>query len=93
MRVDSPKGLARIQESREFAQVGKAVSVKKTKARNRGAITMDNKRYKRYSGEIQIMRAAHPADERVNVIGELADKYLLLLDNLENGKQFMFVPE
>ena len=54
---------------------------------------MDNKRYKRYSGEIQIMRAAHPADERVNVIGELADKYLLLLDNLENGKQFMFVPE
>ena len=67
--------------------------MKNVKERVRGAITMDNERYKRYSGEIQIMRAAYPADERVNVIGELTEKYLLLLDNLENGKQFMFVPD
>ena len=93
VRVDSPNGLARVQESREFAQSGKEVVVKNTKERVHGAITMDNKRYKRYSGEIQIMRAAYPADERVNVIGGLAEKYLLLLDNLENGQRFMFVPE
>ena len=93
IRVDSPSGLARVQESREFAQAGKAVTAKDVKERVRGAITMDNERYKRYSGEIQIMRAAYPADERVNVIGELTEKYLLLLDNLENVKQFMFVPD
>ena len=93
VRVDSPNGLARVQESREFAQAGKSVKVKNTIERKRGAITMDNERYKRYSGEIQIMRSDYPADERVNVIGELAEKYLLLLNNLGNGQQFMFVPE
>ncbi len=93
VRVDSPSGLARIQESREFAQTGKQVSPKETGKRPRGTITMDNERYQRYSGEVQIMWADYPADERVNVIGKLADAYDLLLDNLENGEQFMFVPE
>lgn len=93
VRVDSPIGLARVQESREFAQIGKAVVAKNTIERDRGTITMDNERYKRYSGEIQITKVNYPADERVNVIGKLADKYLLLLNHLENGEQFMFVPE
>lgn len=93
VRVDSPSGLARVQESREFAQAGKNILPKETKERPRGAITMDNARYKRYSGEVQVLKTAYPADERVNVIGQLADKYLLLLDNLKNGDSFMFVPE
>ena len=93
VRVDSPSGLIRVQESREFAQSGKAISPKETMERVRGTITMDNERYKRYSGEVQIMRKDYPKDERVNVIGELSSQYLLLLDNLKNGEQFMFVPE
>ena len=39
------------------------------------------------------MRKDYPADERVNVIGKIADEYLLLLNNLKNGQQFMFLPE
>ena len=93
VRVDSPNGLIRVQESREFAQVGKSISPKETLKRARGTITMDNERYKRYSGEVQIMRNDYPADERVNVIGKLAEESILLLDNLANGDSFMFVPE
>lgn len=93
VRVDSPNGLIRVQESREFAQSGKPITPNETMKRTRGSITMDNERYKRYSGEVQIMRKDYPADERVNVIGKIADEYLLLLNNLKNGQQFMFLPE
>ena len=93
VRVDSPKGLIRVQESREFAQRGKEITPKEIMDRVRGTVTMDNARYKRYSGEVQIMREDYPADERVNVIGKLSDDYLLLINNLANGHQFIFVPE
>ncbi len=93
VRVDSPSGLARVQESREFAQIGQAIAPKNTGERPRGTITMDNERYKRYSGEVQIARADYPADQRVNVIGKLAENDLLLLDQLTNGEPFMFVPK
>jgi hypothetical protein len=93
VRVDSPKGLIRVQESREFAQAGKATAPDNTNKRPRGTITIDNERYKRYSGEVQIMKDDYPADERVNVIGRLAKEHHLLLDNLKNGEQFLFVPE
>lgn len=92
VRVDSPKGLIRVQESRQYAQEGKEVSPADTVLRRKGTITMDNSLYKRYSGEIQIMREDHPDDERVNVIGYIPEEYLLLVDNLKNGEQFMFVP-
>lgn len=92
VRTDSPDGLIRVQESREYAQQGKAISPVNTVERIRGTVTMDNERYKRYSGEVQIMREHYPADDRVNVIGHIPDAYLLLLDNLKNGDSFMFVP-
>lgn len=92
VRVDSPRGLIRVQESREFAQAGRAIAPMNTVNRPRGVVTMDNERYKRYSGEVQVMKADYPADDRVNVIGQLPAEYLLLLDNLENGEKFMFVP-
>ena len=41
--------------------------------RDRGVITMDNREYGRYSGEIQLIRASLPADPRVNVIGRLPE--------------------
>ena len=61
--------------------------------RTRGSVTIDNKAYKRYSGEVQITKKDYPKDERVNVIGTIDKKYHLLLDNLYNGENFMFVAE
>ena len=60
-------------------------------ARPRGTITMDNLRYGRYSGEIQLMRQDLPADERVNVIGRVDPRYLLLVDCIRRGSRFKMV--
>ncbi|GEK91259.1 MupG family TIM beta-alpha barrel fold protein [Alkalibacterium kapii] len=92
VRVDSPGTLIRVQESRQYAQVGRSVEPKQVDERYRGSVTMDNRKYKRYSGEVQITKTDYPKDERVNVIGRLDEKYHLLLDNLRNGEKFMFIP-
>lgn len=93
VRVDSPGSLIRVQESRQYAQAGKDIDPAQTIERLRGSVTMDNERYKRYSGEVQVTKADYPQDDRVNVIGRIDEKYHLLLDNLHNGDNFMFVPE
>ncbi|GAA0371462.1 MupG family TIM beta-alpha barrel fold protein [Alkalibacterium iburiense] len=92
VRVDSPKGFIRVQESREFAQEGEKVEPADAILRRRGTVTIDNLHYKRYSGEIQVMKADYPDDTRVNVIGHMPEEYLLLLENIKNGEQFSFVP-
>jgi len=92
VRVDSPGALIRVQESRQYAQAGKDVEPSQTVRRERGSVTMDNSRYKRYSGEVQVTKADYPKDDRVNVIGRIDEKFHLLLDNLHNGEHFMFVP-
>lgn len=92
VRVDSPKTLIRVQESREYAQQGPPIDKKNTLQREKGSITMDNKKYKRYSGEVQITKKDYPSDERVNVIGHIEEKYLPLLDQLVNGEKFKLIP-
>lgn len=57
-----------------------------------GVITMDNREYGRYSGEIQLIRASLPADPRVNVIGRLPELSLLLADCIQRGSPFILVP-
>ncbi|MDN6293752.1 MAG: MupG family TIM beta-alpha barrel fold protein [Alkalibacterium sp.] len=92
VRVDSPQTLIRVQESRQYAQAGKSVEPVQMMKRTKGSVTMDNILYKRYSGEVQITKKDYPKDERVNVIGQLDEKYHLLIDNLTNGERFMFIP-
>ncbi len=47
---------------------------------------MDNKNYKRYSGEIQIVKKEYPKDARVNVIGSVNEMYRhVFLKALKNG--------
>lgn len=91
VRVDSPSTLIRVQESREYAQPGRRVVPQDTEERTRGAVTLDNETYKRYSGEVQITKKDYPADKRVNVIGRISPAYHLLLDNLKGGDTFLFV--
>ena len=91
VRIDSPKEIIRIQESREYATPGEVISPFHTIERKRGAITLDNEKYKRYSGEVQIMRADLKADERVNVIGQVEDAYHDLLDIIPNGEKILLV--
>lgn len=90
VRSDSPASLLRLAESREYAQQGKPVAPQNCALRARGAVTIDNENYKRYSGEIQIVKKDFPSDSRVNVIGHVPKKYALLLDAIPNGRKIRF---
>ena len=90
-RPDSPRWLVRYQESRKYAAAGGPVQPAGCGPRPRGAVTMDNSRYGRYSGEVQLIRADLPADERVNVIGRLDGRHLLLADCIPRGGRFVMV--
>ncbi|MFH5835140.1 MupG family TIM beta-alpha barrel fold protein [Proteiniclasticum sp. C24MP] len=93
VRIDSPKEIIRIQESREYATPGNVIRAQNTIERKRGTITLDNELYKRYSGEIQITRYDFKPDDRVNVIGKVKDEYLDVLDLIPNGEKMMLVDE
>lgn len=85
VRPDSPSWLARLLESREYSSPGEEIAPCSCIARTKGSITMDNRLYGRYSGEIQLLNKDFPADERVNVIGHVPAGYELLYDCLERG--------
>lgn len=91
-RPDSPASLVRFAESRTYSCTGGPVEPAQCLPRDRGVITMDNREYGRYSGEIQLIRASLPADPRVNVIGRLPELSLLLADCIQRGSPFILVP-
>lgn len=91
IRKDSPQGLMRLQESRGYAIPGDTKEPDNCVSRQPGVITMDNKLYNRYSGEIQILRQAYPQDDRVNVIGNIQAVYLSIVDCIKNGDQIKLI--
>lgn len=92
-RVDSPAGLIRFAESRTYSCFGGEVEPGNCAARPRGTITMDNSRYGRYSGELQLALQDLPADERVNVAGRVEEPYLLLARCISRGGAFCLTPD
>lgn len=92
-RADSPAWLVRFAEAREFSCMGAPVAPVNCTARKRGSITMDNADYGRYSGEVQLVRRDLPADPKVNVVGTVSERHLLLADGIRNGARFSLVPD
>ena len=90
-RPDSPRWLVRFQESRTYSCQGDIVEPENSIARRRGTITVDNRNYGRYSGELMLIKEDLPADGRVNVIGAVPENALLLVDNIGRGAKFMLV--
>lgn len=90
-RVDSPKGLVRFQESRTYSCQGETVEPGNCAERIRGSITIDNRNYGRYSGEIMLVRSGLNADPRVNVIGTVPENAHLLMDCIRRGQKFTLV--
>lgn len=91
IRQDSPKWIARLNESRSYAAIGKKIAAENCRERAAGSITIDNEKYLRYSGEIQIVRETLKADERVNVIGRVPPEYRVILESLGRGKKIVFI--
>lgn len=59
--------------------------------RSIGCITIDNKDYLRYSGELQIVKKILPPDNRVNVVGTIYADDLILLNYIDDEKKFKFI--
>ena len=90
-RIDSPKWLVRFQESRIYSCQGEITEPYNCVPRTSGSLTVDNLRYGRYSGEIMLIRSDLPADDRVNVIGQVPENALLLLRLIGRGTKFTLV--
>lgn len=91
VRVDSPESLIRVKETREYASFGEMIEPENCIERGYGSITIDNKKYLRYSGEIHISKKDFPEDDKVNVIGMINDEYKPLLDSLKRNSKFRFI--
>lgn len=90
-RIDSPRTLIRFEESRMYANPGDKIEACNCVERSRGSITLDNYQYQRYSGEIQITKVDFPTDQKVNVIGKVADEYIRLIDCVDGGQKFKLI--
>lgn len=88
-RLDAARDCIRSMESREYGLIGtRPVKAFNTVERPLGTITVDNEKYERYQGEIQITKRDLPADEKVNVIGRINEDDRLLLQYMHGGSKF-----
>ncbi len=90
-RPDVARDVIRLTEgrSRQFFNTDPQTTVS---SRPKGTITCDNKLYLRYQGELQITKRDLPADERVNVLGQVVPQDLPLLDLIRANQKINFVP-
>ena len=93
-RYDSPYDFLRSQSSRQMAELASVIRPGNTGKRAKGAITIDNERYRRYSGELQVVMTETESDDRVNVVGVVSNnKDLLKLRRFREGIRYRFVED
>lgn len=90
-RFDSPDGFLRSQTSREMAQFDQPIEPFNTIERAAYSLTIDNKKYQRYSGEVQVVMADAIASERVNIIGLVNKEDRWKLNYFRNGYTYRFI--
>ncbi|MDF2881486.1 MAG: outer surface protein [Clostridiaceae bacterium] len=91
-RPDSAEDVIRSTLSRETLN-GRKVEPKNNIKRIKGSITIDNEKYMRYCGELQICKKDLPADSRVNVVGVISKEELFLIDFIKEETKFKFISE
>jgi len=88
-RMDPARDVIRSVESRAYGRPGDGLLEPATLAdRPVGSITIDNLRYGRYAGELQITKRDLTTDERVNVIGRVIEVDRPLLQQIGPGGRF-----
>lgn len=90
-RYDSNSSFLRSRSSRQMSQYASVVEIDNTVDRLKGCITVDNKLYGRYSGEMQIVLKDKERDERVNVVGKIDDKDLEKMLYHDKGYSYKFI--
>ncbi len=87
-RPDSSEYVIRSIESRVYSCAGEMIDNETLKSRKIGTISIGNKLYKRYSGEIEIARMDLSEEERVNIIGSITSDYIKYLPYIKDGMGF-----
>ncbi|TWT25370.1 DUF871 domain-containing protein [Planomicrobium sp. CPCC 101110] len=91
-RRDAARDCVRSIESREYGLTGPhAAAPENTIERLRGSVTVDNEKYGRYQGEIQLTKRDLQADEKVNVIGRIIEQDRPLLASIQGGVKFQII--
>ncbi len=90
-RLDPAEMAIRSSVSRRYAQQGADVPPRGAVDRPAYSVTVDNRNYMRYSGELQVTLVDLPADPRVNVVGRVVEDDRPLVDMLGPGSRFHFV--
>ncbi|MGA8941661.1 MAG: MupG family TIM beta-alpha barrel fold protein [Thermoactinomyces sp.] len=85
-RIDPARDVIRIEGSRT-AFHNRRLQPNNTIGRPKGTITIDNEKYGRYAGEIQITRTDLEQDDKVNVIGRVIDEDIPLLSLIGGGRK------
>lgn len=90
-RPDQARDAIRAQESRSFL-AGRLIEPDSSinLERQPGDITLDNKDYLRYMGELQILTSEQEADERSNIIARVPREELFLLKYITPGRAYRF---
>lgn len=84
-RYDSNASFLRSRSSREMAEYAAKIFPANCIERHKGDITIDNERYLRYSGELQVVCSDAKQDQRVNV-----SAHLRTADDLQKLSFFRF---
>ncbi|MBQ4570442.1 MAG: DUF871 domain-containing protein [Bacilli bacterium] len=86
IRPDLNSSILRVSSVRSNAEI----SAFNTVGRKKYDVTIDNSKFKRYAGEINIVLKDLPNDERVNVIGKI-DSTDIIINNIKRGNVFKFI--
>lgn len=87
-RDDGAEDAIRAVEGRNIINKGEIIKCNNCIKRKIGMITVDNERYKRYMGELQIIKKELEEDTRVNVIGKIVEEDMMLLKYIDDGRKF-----
>jgi uncharacterized protein len=88
-RTDEARDAIRASESRLILN-GDVIEPYNTVNKEFGDITIDNKDYLRYMGELQILKTNQEKDSRTNVVASVLQKDFYLLKYIHGGKKFHF---
>ena len=90
-RLDEARDVLRSATAR-FKEIPEIVPLAAC-VREVGSITIDNQRYLRYMGEIQVVKRDLPMDDRVNVVGRVCPSDRPLLQQIHAGQKFRIESE
>lgn len=89
-RIDEAENIIRAAESRNLLNK-KIIKPSNTIDKKFGDITIDNEKFLRYMGEIQILKMDQEKDERVNIVASIIEKDYYLLEYIKGNTKFRFI--